>query len=119
LKRVADLLEHFATRWERTREDPEAQRELVKLIVERVHIDGEAVVAMTLRSIYNLVLGYNANGPTEFTVDPFSYADGSDGGQVSLWHTHWLREHLWASFFLVNPIDLRLPEVESDSCSIE
>jgi hypothetical protein len=80
LKRVADLLEHFATRWERTREDPEAQRELVKLIVERVHIDGEAVVAMTLRSIYNLVLGYNANGPTEFTVDPFSCATAGATG---------------------------------------
>jgi hypothetical protein len=45
--------------------------ELMKLIVERVYIDGEEVVAMTLRSNYHLVLGHNANGPTEFTADPF------------------------------------------------
>jgi hypothetical protein len=87
LKRVADLLEHFATRWKRTRKDPEAQRELVKLIVERVYMDGEAVVAMTLRSNYHLVLGHNINGPTDFTVDPFLYTDGSDGGRVSMWNT--------------------------------
>ena len=46
---------------------------------ERVYIDGEAAMTMTLRSNYHLVLGHNVNGPTEFTVDPFVYTCGSDG----------------------------------------
>jgi hypothetical protein len=90
LAQAADLLEQFVTHWERLRECPEAQRELVKLIVERMYIDREDVVAMTLRSNYHLVLGHNANGPTDFTIDPFLYADGSDGGQLAMWSTNWL-----------------------------
>ena len=79
LERAADLLDQFSTHWENLKEDPESQRELMKLIVDRVHIDGEAVVAMTLRSNYQLVLGHKVNGPTEATVDPLVYMSGSDG----------------------------------------
>jgi site-specific DNA recombinase len=71
LEQAVDLLDQFSTHWENLKDDPEAQRDLIKLIVERVYIDGEDVVAMTLRSNYHLVLGHNANGPTEFTADPF------------------------------------------------
>ncbi len=55
------------------------QRDLMKLIVQRMTIDGAGVVAMTLRPNYQLVLGHNTNGPTEFSVDPFVYRSGSDG----------------------------------------
>ncbi len=79
LERAADLLEHFADHWEDLKDDPSGQHELVKLIVERVYIDGKSVVAMTLRSNYHLVLGHKVNGPTDFTVDPLAYTSGSDG----------------------------------------
>ena len=44
---------------------------LVKQIVERVYVQDEQVVAMTLHSNCHLVLGHNVNEPTEYTVDPF------------------------------------------------
>ena len=70
----------------------------MRLIVERVYVDGEDVVAMTLRSNCHLVLGHNANGPTDFTVDPFLYTCGSDRGQLAMWNTNRLREDLQAGF---------------------
>jgi len=51
----------------------------VKLIVKRVYVRGEEVVAMTLRSDYHIVLGHKLNGPTEVPVDPYVYTSGSDG----------------------------------------
>jgi hypothetical protein len=82
LERAAELLDQFATHWENLKGNPDSQHELVKLIVERVYIDEDKVVAMTLRSNYHLVLGHNTNGPTEFSVDPFVYTSGSDGGRT-------------------------------------
>jgi hypothetical protein len=79
LEQAANILDQFSMHWENLKGDPEAQHELIKLIVERVYIDGEDVVAMTLRSNCHLVLGHNVNGPTDFTIDPFLYTDGSDG----------------------------------------
>ena len=78
LERAADLLENFQVHWKKLDGNPEAQHELIKLIVERVYIRDEKVVAMTLRSNYHLVLGHNVNGPTYHQVDPL-YAHGSDG----------------------------------------
>ncbi len=65
--------------WERLEGDEDARHELVKLIVERVYVRDEQVVAMTLRSNYHLVLNHKTNGPTEFTVDPMCVTFGSDG----------------------------------------
>jgi len=79
LQRAVDILENFKEHWEACKDDPEAQHELVKLIVERVYVRNEQVVAMTLRSNYHLVLGHNVKEPTEFSVDPFVYTCGSDG----------------------------------------
>ena len=79
LEQAANLLANFGTHWERLADDPEAQRDLLKLIVQRVYIDGHTVKAMTLSSNYHLVLGNNTKGPTEFSVDPFVYTSGSDG----------------------------------------
>lgn len=70
LERAADMLENFAAHWKEREGDPEAQHELVKLIVEKVYVRDEEVVAMTLRSNYHLVLGHNVKEPTEFMVDP-------------------------------------------------
>jgi hypothetical protein len=79
LERAADLLENFAAHWRAREGDTEAQHELVKLIVERVYVNDERIVAMTLRSNYHIVLGHNVNGPTQVEVDPFLYTNGSDG----------------------------------------
>ena len=54
------------------------KHEWVKLIVERVHVDGKSVVAMTLRSDYHLVLGYKENRPTEFSADPSVFTSVSN-----------------------------------------
>jgi DNA invertase Pin-like site-specific DNA recombinase len=79
LEQAANLLNEFGTHWKRLEGKPKAQRDLVKLIVQRVYIEGKDVVAMTLCSNYHLVLGNNVKGPTEFSVDPFVYTSGSDG----------------------------------------
>lgn len=79
LEQAADLLSNFKFHWERLEGDEEGQHELVKLIVERVYVQDENVVAMTLRSNYHLVLNHKTNEPTEFTVDSFISTCGSDG----------------------------------------
>ncbi len=79
LQQAVDMLENFKAHWEAREGDPEAQHELIKLIVERVYVRDEQVVAMTLRSNYHLVLGHNVKEPTEFSVDPSPYTCGSDG----------------------------------------
>ncbi len=45
-----------------------------------MYVEGEYVVAMTLKSDYHIVLGHKMNGSTEMTVDPYLYTSGSDGG---------------------------------------
>ena len=76
------MLNNFKTHWERLEGDEEARHDLVKLIVERVYVEDEKVVAMTLRSNYHLVLNHKTNGPTEFSVDPLSVTCGSDGDRT-------------------------------------
>jgi hypothetical protein len=49
------------------------------VIVERVYVRDESVVAVTLKANYHVVLGHKMNGPTEMPVDPFVYTCGSDG----------------------------------------
>jgi hypothetical protein len=79
LERAADLLANFREHWEACGDDTEAQHKLVKLIVKRVYVRDDEVVAMTLRSNYHIVLGHKLNGPTEVPVDPYVYTSGSDG----------------------------------------
>jgi len=79
LEQAADLLKNFQQHWERLEGDEESRHELVKLIVERVYVHDEKVVAMTLRSNYHLVLNHKTNEPTEFTVDSSFVTSGSDG----------------------------------------
>lgn len=71
LERAADLLDNFKTHWDNCGGDTETQSTLVKQIVERVYVEGDNIVAVTLRSNCHLVLGHNVNEPTEYSVDPF------------------------------------------------
>jgi site-specific DNA recombinase len=82
LEQAADLLTNFESHWDRLEGDEESRHDLVKLIVERVYIEDDRVVAMTLRSNYHLVLNHKTEGPTEFTVDPAFVTYGSDGGRT-------------------------------------
>ena len=90
LERAADLLVNFKEHWKACVDDAEAQYKLVKLIVKRVYVSGEEVVAMTLRSDYHIVLGHKLNGPTEVPVDPYVYTSGSDGIRTRLVKLFWV-----------------------------
>ena len=79
LERAAEFLRNFKTYWQDLEGNPESQRDLLLQIVDRVYVDGDMVVAMTLKSNFHLVLGNKANGPTPHEVDPFVYTYGSDG----------------------------------------
>ena len=79
LETAADMLANFRNYWIACEGDTEKEHELVKLIVERVYVQGEHVVAMTLKANYHLVLGEHAKGPTAVSVDPSVYTCGSDG----------------------------------------
>ncbi len=72
LEQTANILESFADHWQRLEGDEDGRHELVKLIVDRVYVEDETVVAMTLKSNYHLVLGHNAKEPTEHSVDPYA-----------------------------------------------
>ncbi len=67
---AADVLGNFEERWKSCDGDLEKQHQLVKLIVERAYVEDNAVVAITLKSNYHVVLGHNANEPTYMEVDP-------------------------------------------------
>jgi hypothetical protein len=53
LEQAADLLENFRLHWEKLKGKPEAQHELIKLIVERAYVRDDMVVAMTQRSNFH------------------------------------------------------------------
>ncbi len=71
LEQEADLLQNFAKYWQQCDGDQEVQHTLIKRIVERVYVQDEEVVAMTLKANCHLVLGHKVNGPTEYSIDPF------------------------------------------------
>jgi hypothetical protein len=73
------MLENFEKHWKACNGEIEEQRRLIKLIVEWVYVQDEAVVAMTLKADYHIVLGHNANGSTEISIDPSLYMCGDDG----------------------------------------
>jgi site-specific DNA recombinase len=82
LERAADILTNFGKYWEGCKDDPEGEHRLIKLIVERVYVQDEQVVAMTLKADYHIVLGNNANGSTAVSVDPSVYTYGDDGSRT-------------------------------------
>jgi hypothetical protein len=80
LAEAADLLENFAKHWDQCLGDTDAQHELVKLIMERVYVCNEEVVAMTLKSNCHVILGHKMSGPTESSIDPLSASTSFLGG---------------------------------------
>jgi hypothetical protein len=72
LDQAADLLENFEFHWQRLEGDHEGQRELVKLIVDKIYVSNGQVKVVTLRSNYHLILGHNINGPTPIEVSLLS-----------------------------------------------
>ena len=78
LEHAVHLLTHFGKHWDKLDGQPEEQHKLLKLIVKRVYLEGDEVVAMTLVSNLHLVLGGNEKGPTEISIDPF-VTSGIDG----------------------------------------
>ena len=80
-KSVAERLANFASHWKRLEGDEDGRHELIRPIVERVFVQDDQVVAMTLHSNYHVILCHKVNGPTEVMIDPFVYRHGSDGSQ--------------------------------------
>lgn len=78
LEQAADLLTSFNRRWDACHGELERQHELVEMIVERVYVQEDQVVAMTLKSNYHLVVGHKTNGPTESSVGPFLSTSGPE-----------------------------------------
>ena len=66
----SNALLNFPQRWVDCHGDIEAQHKLVKLILERVYVNDNEVVALTLKSDFHIVLGHNGNEPTYMEVDP-------------------------------------------------
>ena len=80
LEKAADMLENFSSHWEALAGDPQGQHELIKLIVQRVYIEDDRVVAITLKADYHEVLGENTTEPAE--ADSVVYTSGSDGDRA-------------------------------------
>jgi site-specific DNA recombinase len=79
LEQAADMLLNFRKHWEACSGDVLEQQKLIKLIVERIYIEGDRVVAMTLKADYHIVLNHKTKEPTDFSIDSFVYQNGDDG----------------------------------------
>ena len=69
LERAADMLSNFSILWSATKNDRVAQERLIKMIVARVWVRGQDVIAISLRPNYHVTVGFKSEKSTEFTVD--------------------------------------------------
>lgn len=69
LETAADVLENFEYHWNATNGDAQLQQNLLQLIVARVWVRGDRVVAMSLRPNYHVTVGLESKKPTEVHVD--------------------------------------------------
>ena len=69
LEVAADLLQNFAAHWEAASGDLKEQQRLLQLIVARVWVRGDSVVALSLRPNYHVTVGLDSTKPTEMSVD--------------------------------------------------
>ncbi|MCC6613213.1 MAG: zinc ribbon domain-containing protein [Anaerolineae bacterium] len=69
LETAADLLENFEHHWRATGGDKKRQAALVQLIVARVWVRKDRVVAVSLRPNYHVAVGLGTEKPTELQVD--------------------------------------------------
>jgi hypothetical protein len=91
LAKAADLLENFRVHWQAAGGDRKEQQRLIQLIVARVWIRDETVVAMSLRPNYHITLGMESKKPTRILVG--NKEDGDDSlvprrerrGSFTLW----------------------------------
>ena len=97
---AADLLENFEAHWEATGGDRKEQQRLIQLVVARVWVREEKVVAMSLRPNYHITLGLESEKPTPVTV-----GNKEDGDQTLVHrrerrgsHPHWVHDQvfIWA-----------------------
>ncbi len=65
---AADVLENVETHWAAVGDNPQRQYELIKLIVARVWVRGDRVVAMSLRPNFHVTVGLESKRPTEVSV---------------------------------------------------
>ncbi len=72
LETAADLLENFRTHWDNTKDDRQAQKALIQMIVARVWVQGDKVVAISLRPNYHVALGLESEKSTEEAVEDSS-----------------------------------------------
>lgn len=82
LERAVDILANFRHYWDSCNGDPDAQYRLIKLIVERVYVQDEDVVALTLKADYHVVMGHKTKEPTTIVAGSNSYRDGGDGSRT-------------------------------------
>ena len=68
LERAADLLKNFSRNWEAIRDDRKAQEQLIHLIVARVWVKGDRVMAISLRPNYHITVGLENEKPTEIST---------------------------------------------------
>ncbi len=79
LERAVHFLENFIENWDNLVGREDMQRELIKMILKRVAVKGEQVVALTLHSNYHMIQGHKMKEPTPIEVDSCWYTDGNDG----------------------------------------
>ena len=79
LEEAADVLQNFSAHWDATNGNRETQKELIQLIVARVWVKDERLVAMSLRPNYHITLGLESEKPTEVVVGS---SDGTMGEDI-------------------------------------
>jgi hypothetical protein len=86
------LLENFEEHWQAAGDDRDEQKQLVQLIVARVWVRGEKVVAMSLRPNYHITLGMGNKKPAEVSVDLNAGSEAIVARRERrAWNPHWLR----------------------------
>ena len=68
LQTAADMLENFQQYWEATQGNRLAQQQLIQLIVARVWVRKDKVVALSLRPNYHVTVGLESSKPTSVLV---------------------------------------------------
>jgi hypothetical protein len=69
LEIAADILTNFTAHWEATGGDRQKQQDLIKLIVARVWVKADRVIAISLRANYHVAIGMTNETSTDLVVD--------------------------------------------------
>ena len=92
LATAADVLKNFEIHWEAASSDRKEQQRLIQLIVARVWVRDDTLVAMSLRPNYHVTLGMESKKPTKVAVG--LKQDGDDTlvprRERRGWFAHWV-----------------------------